>query len=170
MRTMHGSQTRRIGAMVALALTLWVAQDILVWERIFEARKLYQYDPIYQFWHYAFLVAMLVGGALWLRGAAGAVFAAASWTLANSGLADVLYYWLSLRQIPETLPWLDAVHPLVWFHPATTTSVIASSLIWIGIWLALAYLENVVKKLVHRDVEGVIVGGRLHLHGVLTRR
>ena len=150
---------------VGAAILLWSVQDILIWQRIFEARHLWQYDGMYQFWHYAFLIGILVVGSAWLTRWQAIWFAAATWTLANSGLADVLYYWLDRKPIPETLPWLDTLHPLIFFHPATTSTVLMSSLFWVGFWLltvptidGLAHLNDLVKELIHRDREGVIVG------------
>jgi hypothetical protein len=126
---------RRAIAAVSVALVAWSIQDILLWQRIFEANGLYQYDLQYQYWHQAFLILLIVLGAAWLHDKWGLWFALATWTLANSGLADVLYYWLDGRAIPQTLPWLDSLHPLLLFHPSTNVSVVASSAVWVGFWV-----------------------------------
>jgi hypothetical protein len=123
---------------VASVIVLWSIQDILVWQRLFEARSLWQFQDAYQFWHQAFLVLLFAAGATQLRGRWIVYAAAATWTFANSGLADVLYYWLDFKLIPRNLPWLDSLHPLVLFHPATSASVLASAAAWLALW-ALAF-------------------------------
>jgi hypothetical protein len=129
---------RRAVLTTAAVILAWSIQDIFVWQRWFEARDLYQFDTEYQYWHSAFLLVSIAAGCAWLKGWRGLMFAVATWTLANSGLADVLYYWLDFRNIPENLPWLNTLHPLVIGHPATRDSVVVSSLIWISFWLGVA--------------------------------
>lgn len=123
-------------ALLALAavfgvILLWSALDAVIWRGWFDGRPWTSADEMYQFWHQAFLVLLIVIGMALLQGRWALWFAAATWTLSNSGLPDVLYYWLALKRIPATLPWLDQTHPLVLFHPATSASVLASSAIWL---------------------------------------
>jgi hypothetical protein len=115
----------------------WAWSDILIWQRIFEANHadhIQAFDRAYQAGHQFILVLLIavVAIALWSRWSL--VFAAATWTLAYSGLADVLYYWLDGRALPAILPWLDTEHPFILFHPVTGGSVVASSALWIAAW------------------------------------
>lgn len=158
---------RRALVATTLAILLWSAQDAIIWRGWFDGRPWSRTVDVYQFWHQALLVALIVVGMALLRGKWAVWFAGATWVLANSGLPDVLYYWLALRPLPENWPWLDAVHPLVIGHPATTGSVLLSSAIWLAVALAsaamfrLAELNHLVKEAVDRDVERVVVGGGL---------
>lgn len=113
------------------AILLWSIQDAIIWRGWFDGRPWSRTVDLYGFWHQAFLVALIVAGLLFLRGIYALWFAASTWVLSNSGLPDVLYYWLALKRIPMTLPWLDQTHPLVLFHPSTPASVLASSAIWL---------------------------------------
>lgn len=127
---------RRAAFATMSVVLVWAIQDILVWQRLFEARGLYQFDTQYQNWHHAFLVLMIVAGTIWIRNLWAFGFAVATWTLAYSGLADVLYYWLDLRAIPDRLPWLDIAHPWILVHPVSSAGVVISSTIWLGFWIA----------------------------------
>jgi hypothetical protein len=143
------SPYRRAALAVAFALLLWTAQDIGVWYLFIERRGL-DHDPtigaVYQQLHELVLLALVVAGVLTLRARPwlAAWFAGATWTLAYSGLADILYYWLALRPLPGTFPWLDGwSHILVIGHPATGASLLASSALWAAVWaLALVVSSN----------------------------
>lgn len=123
-------------AVVATAATLliWSVQDILIWQRFFEGRPWTANADWYQYWHQTFFLLLIVLGCVWIRSPWALWFALASWTLANGGLADILYYLLALRPIPAALPWLDTLHPLILFHPATTGSVLTSVAVWVIFW------------------------------------
>ena len=62
-------------------------------------------------------------------------FALAFYTLAFSGLEDVLYYALDGRWIPGRCPWLDE-NRLILFKPVTATSLIMSAIVWVAFWAA----------------------------------
>jgi len=81
-------------------------------------------------------------------------YAGATWTLAYSGLADVLYYVLDRRPVPAVLPWLDSFHPLVLFHPATAGGLVISSALWAACWLALLGLGVVGAPRARRTNQG----------------
>jgi hypothetical protein len=129
---------RRAIIAVIGAILVWSIQDAIVWRNWFEGRpELFQSAELYQFWHQATLVALLIAGMLWVSGRAWQLwFAGATWILANSGLPDVLYYWLALQPIPKKLPWLDITHPLVLGHPATSWTVVGSSILWLDAAIA----------------------------------
>jgi hypothetical protein len=120
---------------VAITLSAWIIQDILIWQRLFEARHLWQFDAQYQYWHQAFFLLLIALVASQLRFLWSLWFVSVTWTLANSGLADILYYWFDFKSIPENLPWLDNLHPLILFHPATSRSVVASACLWLIFWI-----------------------------------
>ena len=130
---------RRVVVALAAGETFYALSDILLWQRIFEAHGLYEYDGAYQSGHVVILVALIGTGmvllidtrwwALW--------YGLAFYTLAFGGVADVLYYWLDGRAIPAVLPWLDENH-LILFHPVTNGTVLASALVWIAFWLGTA--------------------------------
>lgn len=146
---------------VGLAILLWSIQDAIFWRTWFDGRSWNSSAELYQFWHQAFLVGLIVTGLLYFRGAMALWFAGATWTIANSGFPDLLYYWLDLKSVPTTLPWLDQTHPLVLFHPATASNVMQSSADWIAIWIVLAQLYYLVEKSINRDAERVVIGGGL---------
>lgn len=149
---------------VTAAILLWSIQDAIIWRGWFDGRPWSAADDLYQFWHQALLVLLIVVGMALLRGVWAVWFAASTWVLANSGLPDVLYYWLALKRIPETLPWLDQTHPLVLVHPSTAASVLVSSALWLVVCLLatlLVHQENPVKELVNRQRRGVGVRSSL---------
>src|SRR3990167_10727066 len=90
-----------VSLLFAVSLLLWVAQDILLWRRVFEAHNLYRYSDEYQRGWYLFLYAQMFYGALFFashrRYLSAILFPAALFVLANSGSADMLYYWLDGR-------------------------------------------------------------------------
>lgn len=133
---------RRAVAAAAVALLAWSAQDVLAWGLFVEHRHLdhdVDLGNVYQQLHQAVLLALIVAGVLWLARHRwlAAWFAGATWTLAYSGLCDLLYYWLAGRGLPGTFPWLDGSgHILVLFHPATGAALAASALTWLTLWAA----------------------------------
>ena len=134
--------TTRQRAVVALAVALgfYVLSDILLWQRIFEANKLWAFDADYQTGHVAVLVGMIGMGAVLLldSGVWALWFGGALYTMAFGGGADVLYYWLDGRSIPDVLPWLDGSR-LIFVRPAggnvTSADLLASTAFWIGVWV-----------------------------------
>jgi hypothetical protein len=139
---------RRAVAFAGLVVIIWSIQDIVVWQRFFEARGLWQFNDQYQFWHQAFLILLIAVGASQLRGRSVLLVVAATWTLAYGGLADVLYYLLDLKPIPTTLPWLDhGWNQFVLLHPVTTTNLLLSTLAWMGLWVAASLAIPATKRL-----------------------
>lgn len=141
---------RRAALAVAVGLVFYALSDIALWQRIFEQHDLFQYEYQYQTGHVTTLVAMIAVGmiliglnrwALW--------YAAAFYTLTFSGLEDILYYWLDGRSLPARMPWMDH-GALLWFQPETVTSssLLMSAAIWIGIWLASLWALPVAGRLV----------------------
>src|ERR1700716_362576 len=100
---------RRVVIALATGLIFYALSDILLWQRIFEAHRLYQYDTQYQSGHLTVLVGMIsVGMVLLYESGTWAIwYALAFYTLAFSGLTYVLYYVLDGREIPNRAPWLD---------------------------------------------------------------
>lgn len=87
---------RRVAVALGVGLLFYALSDILLWQRIFEAHDLFQYDMQYQSGHASTLVAMIAVGVvlLWDARLWAAWYAVAFYTLTFSGLEDVLYYWL----------------------------------------------------------------------------
>jgi len=120
---------------VGVGLVFYALSDILLWQRIFEAHGLYQFDEQYQTGHVAVLVGMIALGVVLLFEAGwwAAWYAMAFFTLAFSGLEDVLYYVLDGRPIPSVCPWLE-VNRLILFHPVTNHSLLLSAGVWVAFW------------------------------------
>lgn len=133
------ARRERSKVVVALAagLFFYALSDILLWQRIFEAHDLFQFDQQYQSGHVSTLVAMIAIGIVLLYDARlwALWYAAAFYSLSYSGLEDALYYWLAGRPIPATLPWLDP-NRLILFKPVTSGALLASTAVWVGFWLA----------------------------------
>jgi len=129
--------TRRVVVALSVGLLFYALSDILLWQRIFEAHGLYQYDGAYQSGHVAILLALISSGMVLLLEARwwALWYGLAFYTLAFGGLADVLYYWLDGRALPAVLPWLDA-NRLILFHPVTSWSLLASAGLWTALWAA----------------------------------
>jgi hypothetical protein len=127
---------RSVVIALGVGLVFYALSDILLWQRIFEANHLWQYDAQYQTGHVAILVALIGTGMvlLWNAGWWAVWYGLAFYTLAFGGLADVMYYWLDGRSIPAALPWLEANH-LILFHPVTTATLVLSAGAWIAVWL-----------------------------------
>jgi hypothetical protein len=140
---------RRVLAALIVGLTIYVASDILFWQRIFESHALFQFDAQYQAGHLVVLAGMIALGIvlLWNTKLWALWYAAAFFTLAYSGLADVLYYWMDGKAIPNLCPWLDTSHPLILFHPAGGWTLVASTLIWIGFWAFTLFVPHLLRRL-----------------------
>jgi hypothetical protein len=142
---------RRVVVALCVGLVFYALSDILLWQRIFEAHDLFQYDMQYQSGHVSTLVAMIGVGVvlLWDARLWALWYAAAFYTLTFSGLEDVLYYWLDGHQIPASCPWLNN-NPLILFKPAGGWSLAVSALIWIAFWGATLYAIPRAQLLVSR--------------------
>jgi hypothetical protein len=132
----HSSRCRRGAA----ALLAWIVSDVQVWQRIFEADHVDHIPALehaYQAGHLTVLYGLIAVGVVLQLGRPlwAAWYAAAVYTLAYSGLADLGYYVLDRRPVPATMPWLDLGHPLM-LHPVTAGSAWLSSALWAVVWLA----------------------------------
>ena len=136
---------RKVGLALAAGLVFYALSDILLWQRVFEAHDLFQFDAQYQSGHVTTLVALIATGMILLYDAGlwALWYGLAFYTLTFSGLEDVLYYWLDGRALPAALPWLDGGNPLILFHPVTDVSLVASAALWVAFWaLSLALLPR----------------------------
>ena len=141
---------RRIVVALGVGLLFYALSDILLWQRIFESsgHEFYRFDAQYQTGRQAVLLGMIALGVilLWDSGAWALWWGLAFYTLAFSGLEDVLYYWLDGRAIPAVLPWLTDNH-LVLFRPVTSWSLLASAGLWVALWLGSLAVAPVAKRL-----------------------
>jgi hypothetical protein len=122
---------------VAVGLLTLAASDALIWGHIFEAQHMNHIaslDRVYHVGYLAVLAGLIGVGMVALWSWWSLWYAAALGTLAQSGLEDVLYYWLDRRPLPTALPWLDAQHPLIPFHPVTSDGLVLSVCLWLGFW------------------------------------
>lgn len=129
---------------VLAGLVLYALQDVLLWAKIFERDQLWQYIGIYHRGWAVLLWAQIMAGLLWSGRdwRAGLLHGAMLYTLAHSGLEDLLYYALQLRPLPDVLPWLDQA-PLILFSPVSRQNLAISALIWLGVWLGVtAFLRK----------------------------
>ena len=132
---------RRVAVALVVAVGFYALSDILLWQRIFEAHRLWAFDGAYQSGHVAILVGIIAVGAVLLvdTGLWALWFGGALYTLAFGGVADILYYWLDARPLPDVLPWLDASR-LIFIRPVqgdvTSVEVLASAAFWIALWTA----------------------------------
>jgi len=133
---------RRIWLCVLAGMVLFSIQDILLWQRIFEANEMWEFVGTYHEGWFIMLWALIAMGFLWTRcWRTGLLHATMMVTLAFGGLPDVLYYWLRALPIPARLPWLDA-HPLILFSPVTSINLLFSTGLWIGFWLTATILMS----------------------------
>jgi len=126
---------RKVVIALAAGLLFYALSDVLLWQRIFEAHDLFQFDAQYHSGQVTILVALIAVGVvlLWDTGLWALWWAGAFYSLAFSGLEDVLYYWLDGRAIPRRCPWLDA-NPLILFKPAGGWTLLLSALVWVAVW------------------------------------
>jgi hypothetical protein len=146
---------RKVLVALAAGLFFYALSDVLLWQRIFEKNDLFQFDMQYQSGHISTLVALIAVGVvlLWDSALWAIWYAAAFYTLAFSGLEDVLYYWLDGHSIPASCPWLNN-NPFILFKPAGGWSLAASALLWIGFWLATAWLMPLAERRLRRFLPG----------------
>lgn len=137
--------------MVALlaGLFFYALSDVLLWQRIFEAHDMFQWDAQYQSGHIATLVALIAVGMILLydTGIYALWWAGAFYTLAFGGFCDTLYYWIDHRAIPNSLPWLDS-NPFVLFKPAGGWGLVWSSAIWLVVWIGALWSGPIAERLV----------------------
>lgn len=141
---------RKVAVALSAGLLFYALSDILLWQRIFEAHDLYQFDAQYQSGHVTTLVALIATGMILLYDAGlwAVWYGLAFYTLTFSGLEDVLYYWLDGRAIPASLPWLDS-NPLT-LHPSTALSLVVSAALWVAFWAATLVLLPRLERLARR--------------------
>ena len=129
---------RRVLVALVVGLLAYTGVDVLIWARYFEVQHLNgdaftisQYHAGYALVLAGFIAngAILIGRRWWALW-----YAAAFFTLAQSGLEDALYYILQGKALPAALPWLDG-NPLIPFHPVTSGGLLASVGLWLAFWL-----------------------------------
>jgi hypothetical protein len=141
---------KRYWLALAVAIYFYAKMDILIWQRIFETHRLFEFgDGTYHWgWLQGLFGFMILGILLCypsLRRMITFPFSLAA--LAFSGLEDILYYWLDSKPLPPELPWLSS-NPLL-LKPVTVDRLIISALFWILVVVALdvasGHLENWLK-------------------------
>jgi hypothetical protein len=143
---------RKVAGAVVGALVFYALSDILLWQRIFEQHGMYQFDGQYQTGHVCVLVGLIAIGVVLLYDAGlwAIWYGLAVYSLAYSGLEDVLYYLLDLRPVPSVLPWLNQ-NPYILFKPVTQLGLLASTAIWSIMWvLALALVPHTWRHVARR--------------------
>jgi hypothetical protein len=124
------------GALTA-SLFFYTKMDILIWQRIFEAKGLGDVGiGVYHWgWLQALFGFMAIGSLLFYPHLRRMItFPLSLGILAFSGLEDLLYYWLDGRSLPAELPWLN--HNPLLLRPVTDQSLLISALIWFLVVLA----------------------------------
>lgn len=147
---------RKVAAALVAGLVFYALSDIMLWQRIFEAHDMFQFDAQYQSGHVTTMVALIATGMilLWDTKLWSVWYGLASYTLTFSGLEDILYYWLDGKAIPTSLPWLDYGSPLVLFRPVTAGGLVASAMVWIAFWTASLWLIPRLGELTRRVSRG----------------
>src|ERR1700730_14569150 len=86
---------RKVVVALVIGLFFYALSDLLLWQRIFEQHSMFQFDYQSKSGHVSTLVAMIGIGVvlLWDAKLWAVWYAAAFYTLAFSGLEDILYYW-----------------------------------------------------------------------------
>jgi hypothetical protein len=133
--------------------------DILIWQRIFEANKLWDLGigTYHQGWTYALFGFMALGVVFFYPNVRRMVTFPLSLTiLAFSGLEDILYYWLDGRAIPAALPWLNT-NPLI-IQPVSSHNLLLSASIWlcavVCLEIAGAFLDRKSRRQIAPDDRG----------------
>lgn len=124
---------RKIVAFLTVSIFFFAMMDILIWQRIFEAKNLIEVGigTFHWGWTMALFGFISLGFiALLPTWKASLVYAVSLPLLAFSGLEDILYYWLDGKSLPTTLPWLNGFN-IILFKPVTAENIILSALIWI---------------------------------------
>lgn len=126
---------RRIVVSAAVGILLYAFQDVFLWARIFERDELWDYAGVYHEGWAVLLWMLAIGGFVWLwpNVKAGLLHAALVYSLAHSGLEDILYYLIQGKPLPALLPWLDHA-PLILFSPVTGANLIISAAAWMLAW------------------------------------
>jgi len=127
---------RKVLVALAAGLFFYALSDVLLWQRIFESHDMWEYQRQYDTGHVTTLVALIGVGMvlLWDRKLYALWYAGAFYTLAFGGFCDTLYYWIDHRAIPTAMPWLNG-DPFILFKPAGGLGLVASSALWIVIWV-----------------------------------
>ena len=112
-----------------IALVLYTISDILVWQRIFEANELWQYDKVYHAGWYVVLYGYLLVGLMHKDTRDKIMHVACLWVFSQNGTEDILYYWLDFRRIPDRLHWLDT-SPWFYFKPVTGENLLINAVLW----------------------------------------
>ena len=111
-----------------VSFILYTIVDILLWQRIFETHKLWQFIPQYKQGWFMVLILVMSTGAIALGDLKNALwFICAMWLGAWSGLGDVLYYVLDGKNLPEYYHWLEGANL---FFGYDKSSVLITALFW----------------------------------------
>jgi hypothetical protein len=137
---------RKVVVALACGLFFYSLSDVLLWQRIFEAHDLFQFDAQYQNGHVITLIALIGVGVvmLWDVRLYALWYAGAFFSLAFGGVSDVLYYWIDHRVVPASMPWLND-NPFILFKPAGGWGLAASSAIWVVAWLAILWVAPMMR-------------------------
>jgi hypothetical protein len=140
---------RKVVVALAVGLLFYALSDILLWQRIFEAHDLFLFDAQYQSGHITVLVALIATGMVLLYDARlwALWYGLAFYTLAFSGLEDILYYWLAGKPIVHALPWLND-NSLIFFKPVTSEGLLVNAALWLGFWAVSLWLIPKVERLI----------------------
>src|ERR1700682_4739633 len=126
----------RVLVALAVGFLAYTAVDILIWQRIFVQHGMLSFPQQSHAVYAVVLAGLILNGVILIGRRWWALwYASAFYTLAMSGLEDALYYLLSGKSIPATLPWLNG-DPLIPFYPGTSGTLLASATLWLGLWLA----------------------------------
>jgi hypothetical protein len=140
---------KKVLLMVVVALLVYTTIDIWIWGYIFENESRYQTvlaDSVLRYqWSWQLVLAGLIAVgtmALWPEKLKAFLFAFATLTLAHSGVEDIFYYWLNLKAVPTSLPWLDHSYLIFCIRPVTDVGLFLSAFIWIGFWATVIWLSK----------------------------
>lgn len=120
-----------------IAFFCYTKVDIEIWQKIFEADELWQYNYQYHHgWYYMFWGLVALGIVALLPDAKGAFLYTFTMLVTSfNGTEDLFYYWLNGRQlleydggIHETYHWLEHSN-WIWFHPVTAENLLASVIV-----------------------------------------
>lgn len=131
--------------MTIVGLLFYTLVDILIWQRIFEAKNLAAVGVGVYHWGYIMvLVGLIAVGAIALLPnlKSGLVYSTSLTLLAGGGWEDILYYWLDGKAIHPVLPWLSQ-HPLIFLDPVTSTTLLVVAVFWLIVVAGFIYFVMV---------------------------
>jgi len=119
----------------------WTVIDIIIWGKIFERHKLFQYSELYHLGWWISNITMFIPFVIyfWHDKRKLFIFVWTSFVLSFTSIEDIFYYWFDLRAIPEELPWLN-INPFIFFKPVTNYGLILNMVIWIIIYILFLFI------------------------------